>query len=57
MRKTLLMIKKGKASGTSGVVSEMLLASDDVNIERMTNLFTKLLQRTKYQKTGIQVSL
>ena len=44
------MIKKGKASGTSGVVSEMLLASGDVNIERMTNLFTKLL-------TGIQVSL
>ena len=51
------MIKKGKASGTSGVVSEMLLASGDVNIEQMTNLFMKLLQRTKYQKTGIQVSL
>ena len=51
------MMKKGKTSGTSGVISKTLLASGDVNIERMTNLFTKLLQRTKYQKTGIQVSL
>ena len=50
-------MKKGKTSGTSGVISKTLLASGDVNIERMTNLFTKLLQRTKYQKTGIQVSL
>ena len=51
--KTLNKMKKGKASATSGVVQQMLLASDDLGIEWMTNLFNQIIaQSTKYRKTG-----
>ena len=36
-------MKKGKATRTSGVVSEMLLASVDVGIEQLTNLFNRII--------------
>ena len=36
-------MKKGKASRTSSVVSEMLLAPGDVCIERITNFFNKII--------------
>ena len=36
-------MKKGKASRTSGVVSEMLLAPGDVCTERITNFFNKII--------------
>ena len=39
VRTALSKMKNGKASGTSGVVAEMLLAADDKGIERLTNLF------------------
>ena len=32
-------MKKGKAPGISGVLTEMLLASGDLGLERMTSLF------------------
>lgn len=32
-------MKKGKAPGISGVLTEMLLALGDVGLERMTSLF------------------
>ena len=35
----LTKIKKGKASGTSGVAIEMLLGSGDAGFKRMTSLF------------------
>ena len=47
VRNALHKMKKSKASGTSGIVSEILLASGDVGIEQMT----------RYQKIEIQVSL
>ena len=34
-------MKKGKASGTSGVVLEVLLASGDLDIEQKASLLTK----------------
>ena len=40
-------MKKGKASGTSGGVSKMLLASGDVGIERMASLFNKIILENK----------
>ena len=40
-------MKKGRASGTSGVVSEILLASGDLGIEQMTNLFYKTTAENK----------
>ena len=36
-------MKQGKASGTSGVVMEMLLASGDAGLERITSLFNCIL--------------
>ena len=43
VRTALNKMKKGKASGTSGVVTEMLLASGEAGIERMTNLFNRIV--------------
>ena len=43
VRSALAKMKKGKASGTSGVVAEMLLASGDIGIERLTKLFNQIL--------------
>ena len=37
-------MKKGKASGTSGVVTDMLLASGDAGLERMSSLFNCILK-------------
>ena len=47
---------KVKASRTSDTVLEMLLASDNLGIERMTNLFNQIVAR-KYQKIAIRVQL
>ena len=47
VKKVLNETKKGKASGTSGAVSEMLLASGDLGIEQMTNLFCKIIAENK----------
>ena len=44
--KALQKMEKGMASGTSGVVLEML-ASGDLGIERMTNLFKKIAAKKK----------
>ena len=35
-------MKKGKASETSSVVTEMLLASDDAGLERVTILWKRI---------------
>ena len=43
VRDALAKMKKGKASGTSGVVAEMLLASGEPGIQRLTQLFNKIL--------------
>ena len=40
-------MKKGKSTGTSGVVSEMLLASGGVGNEWMINLFNKINAENK----------
>ena len=40
-------MKKGKASGTSGVVLEMLLTSVDLGIDQMTNLFNQIIEENK----------
>ena len=50
VRKALHKTKKVKASGTSGIASEMLLASGDVGIERKTNLFNKIIAENKVSK-------
>ena len=39
-------MKKGKASGTSGVVLEML-TSVDLGIDQMTNLFNQIIEENK----------
>ena len=57
VREALHKMKKGKASGTSGGVSKMLLASGDVGIERMASLFNKIILENLHQKIGIRVSL
>ena len=51
MRKNLPKMKKGKTSGTSGVV--LLLSFGDVDIERLKNLFDKIIAENKV----LQVSL
>ena len=51
-----LKMKRGKATGSSGVAAEMLLAPGELGIERLTKLFNKILQKTKYLKKGIRVS-
>ena len=50
VRKALVKMKKGKASWTFGVVSEMLLDSGYVGIERMTHLFNKIISENKVQE-------
>ena len=47
VRKALHKMKKGKAFRTSGVVSEMLLASRDIGIEQMANFFNKIIADNK----------
>ena len=53
VRKALNKMKKGKLSRLSGVVSEMLLASGDVGIVQMTNLFNKII--AKNEVPGVDV--
>ena len=55
--KALYNMKKGLASGGSGVVLEILLAFGDSGTEGMTNLFNKIITKTSHQKIGIGVSL
>ena len=47
VKDALLKMKRGKATGTSGVAAEMLLASGDLGIERLTKLFNKILADNK----------
>ena len=51
VRNNLHKMKKGKTSGTSGVV--LLLSFGDVDIERLKNLFDKIIAENKV----LQVSL
>ena len=44
VRRALRKMKNGKASGTSGVVAEMLLASGEIGIERLTELFNRVIR-------------
>ena len=46
-------MKKGKVSGTSDVVTELLLATGDADLERMPSLFNCMLK----EKKGTQVPL
>ena len=55
VKKALNKMKKGKVSGTSGVESETLSVSGNMNINRWQTSSTKSLQRTKYQGIGTQV--
>ena len=43
VRQSLNKMKKGKASGVSGVVSEMLCASGDAGVTRLTKLFNQII--------------
>ena len=47
MKSALTKMKKGKAFGTSGVVTEMLLASGDEGLEKMTSLFNCILKEKR----------
>ena len=47
VKSALTKMKKDKASGTSGVVTKMLLASGDADLERMTNLFNCILKEKR----------
>ena len=47
MKSVLTKIKKGKASGTSGIVMEMLLASGNAGLGRMTSLFNCILKEKR----------
>ena len=44
VRKALSKMKSGKAAGTSGVVAEMLHASGELGIERLTCLFNSIIK-------------
>ena len=44
VKRALRKMKNGKASGTSGVVAEMLLASGEIGIERLTELFNRVIR-------------
>ena len=44
VKSALTKMKKGNTSGTSGAVIEMLLASGDAGLERMTSLFNCILK-------------
>ena len=48
MRKTLHKVKKGKTSGTSGVV--LLFSFGDVDTEWLKNLFDKIIAENKVPK-------
>lgn len=43
VKKALYYMKKNKASDTSGVVLEMLLASGDLDAAQMANLFNQII--------------
>ena len=47
MKSALTKMKKGKAPGTSGVVTEMLLASGDAGLDMMTSLFNCTLKEKR----------
>ena len=47
MKSALTKMKKGKAPGTSGVVTEMLLASGDAGLDMMTSLFNCILKEKR----------
>ena len=47
MKSALTKMKKGKAPGTSGVVTEMLLASGDAGWDMMTSLFNCILKEKR----------
>ena len=47
VRQALNKMKKGKASGVSGVVSEMLSASGDAGITRLTKLFNQIIAQNQ----------
>ena len=47
VKSVLTKMKKGKASGTSGVVTEMLLALGDAGLERMSSLFNCILKEKR----------
>ena len=47
LKSALTKMKKGKALGTPGVVMELLLASCDAGLERMTSLFNCILKEKK----------
>ena len=43
-------VKKGKVSGNSGVVLEILLASEDLGTEHMKNLFKQIIAESKVRE-------
>ena len=47
VKKALNKMKKGKVSGTSGVVSETLSVSGNMDTEQMTNIFNKIIAENK----------
>ena len=47
MKSALAKMKKGKVPGTSGVVTEMLLASGDAGLDMMTSLFNFILKEKR----------
>ena len=47
VKSALAKMKKGKAPGTSGVVTEMLLTSGDAGLDMMTSLFNCILKEKR----------
>ena len=47
VKSALAKIKKNKAPGTSGVITEMLLASGDASLDKMTSFFNCILQENR----------
>lgn len=45
-------MKKRKALSTSGVVTDMLLASSGTGIERITSHFNQIVKKKEYLWTG-----
>ena len=41
--KALRMIKKGKAAGPTGIVSEMFMADEDCNVEWLTSVWNLIV--------------
>ena len=52
VKKALNQMKKNKASDTSGVVLEMLLASGDLGTAQMANLFHQIIADNKVPEGG-----